>query len=85
MAPFDDQQKADVIELIHQDTRAAEAQFAAMAEIQKASVEATRVQKDLRITTEQAVRATELATVKQQEDTTERSARSWATSSPMHA
>ena len=43
-----------------------------MAEIRRASVEAIRVQDDLRTTTEQAVRATKLGIVKQQEDTRDR-------------
>ena len=58
MAPLDDEQKAAVIELIRQDTRAAEARTAVMAEIQSANVAATRLFEDLRQTTEQAVRET---------------------------
>ena len=68
MAPLDDEQKAAVIELIRQDTRAAEARTAVMAEIQSANVAATRLFEDLRQTTEQAVRETKTAIEKQQED-----------------
>ena len=68
MAPLDDQQKNEVIELIRQDTRAAEARTAVMTEIQRANVEATRLFEDLRVATEQAVSETKIAIEKQQED-----------------